>query len=79
MCLMCEYHRDICDVPECVAQADPYDVYILNYAPHAQIRLWRGYDDPCKHIAAKHRQDCEIVIGSSDKNDPERWCDCEGV
>ena len=76
MCLMCEYYRDTCDVPECVERADPYDRYTLNYEPHQTIRLWRGYDDPCEHIAAKHGPLCDVIVGSSDPNDPERYCSC---
>lgn len=47
MCLFCEWKLATCSEQECIDAADPDDVY---HGRSVTCYMWRGYDEPCKHI-----------------------------
>lgn len=71
MCLMCENYLDICDQPECVADAASGDMLndpLFVSRSGERLFLWRGYGSsgPCVHMRENHGPECRVVNPGED-------------
>jgi len=59
MCLMCEYYRESCDDPECIAAVE--DSYNIYNGRTITLFLNRGDSEPCKHMIERHGAECPVI------------------